>query len=64
MPPGVDTSKLLLTNEDAAELLSISRATLYRLVWRGELTPVKIGRAVRFPREQLAAFVARLSPPR
>ena len=52
---------LLLTNEEAAALLGIGRTTLYQLVWSGKLTPLRIGRSVRFTREQLREFVAHLS---
>ena len=41
-------------------MLRISRAMVYQLVWRGELTPVHIGRAVRFTRHELEQFVASL----
>ena len=34
---------------------------MYQLVWSGKLTPVRIGRSVRFTREQLEAFVAELT---
>ena len=52
---------LLLTNDEAAAMLHIGRTTLYQLVWSGRLTPVRIGRSVRFTREQLEAFVAELT---
>jgi predicted DNA-binding transcriptional regulator AlpA len=32
---------------------------LYHLIWDGELTPVHIGRSVRFSVEELEAFVQR-----
>ena len=43
----------------AAELLSLSRSTIYELIWRGELSPIHIGRSVRLPTQQLEAFVDR-----
>ena len=48
---------LLLTNDEAAALLHIGRTTLYQLVWDGKLTPLRIGRSVRFTRDQLEEFV-------
>ena len=52
---------LLLTNDEAAAMLNIGRTTLYQLVWSGKLTPVRIGRSVRFTRNQLRKFVADLA---
>ena len=51
---------LLVTIEEAAAMLSIGRTTVYELVWSGKLTPLRIGRSVRFARDQLEAFVADL----
>ena len=31
-------------------MLNIGRTTLYQLVWSGKLTPLRIGRSVRFTR--------------
>jgi excisionase family DNA binding protein len=52
---------LLLRISEAAELLGVSRSTLYQLVARGDLAVVKIGRSVRVPRtavEQVALGLA------
>ena len=54
-------SRLLLTVEAAAELLSLGRTTVYELVATGELASVKIGRSRRIPYEALRRFIARLS---
>jgi excisionase family DNA binding protein len=51
--------QLLLSIPQAAEVLCISRTTLYQLMWRGELTPIRIGRSVRFAPEQLREFVSK-----
>ena len=48
MAPRSD-QELLLRVEVAAERLAVSRATLYRLIQRGELPTVRIGSAVRVP---------------
>ena len=41
--------KVLLTVEEAGEVLSISRSQMYRLITSRELRPVHICRAVRIP---------------
>lgn len=50
---------LLVTAPQAPRILSIGRTALYHLIWDGELTPVHIGRSVRFSVEELEAFVER-----
>lgn len=50
----------LYTVPQAAELLAVSRATAYRMIARGDLKVVRIGRSVRIPEAELAAFVERL----
>ena len=44
--------------EDAAVLLSISRATVFRLIASGALPSIKIGKRRLVPNEAIAAFVA------
>lgn len=48
--------QLLTVNEVAAEL-AVVPPTVYRLIWKGELAGVKIGRTVRVRRSDLTAFV-------
>ena len=50
--------KVLLTVTEAAQRLSLGRATTYQLVQRGELPVVRIGRAVRIPARALDAWIA------
>ena len=50
---------LLVTVPEAAHILSIGRTAVYQLVWDGELTPIHIGRSVRFSVDELSEFVAR-----
>ena len=57
---GAPLVRLLLTFDEAAEVLGIGRTSLYRLVWAGKLTPVRIGRSVRFSCAQLEVFVSSL----
>ena len=53
-----DQEPLLLRIDDAAQRLSISRATMYRLIQRGELPIVRIGSAVRVRAVELDLWVA------
>ena len=48
---------LLVDVAHAARLLAISRSSLYQLIWTEQLTPVRIGRSVRFSITQLEQFV-------
>lgn len=49
---------LLVDAKQAARLLGIGRTTLYELINAGAITPVHIGRCVRFPVAELERFVA------
>ncbi len=51
---------LLLTTTEAADLLGVSRTTVYELLNTGQLESVRIGRARRIPRAALVAYVDRL----
>jgi excisionase family DNA binding protein len=51
-------NKTLLTIKDVMTRLQVSRATIYRLIERGELKPFKIGRSLRFDEHDLDAFIA------
>lgn len=53
--------KLLLSVAETAETLGIKRATLYKLIATGQLRPVKVGRLTRFTRDELVAFVEKLT---
>ena len=56
---------LLLTANEAAVLLGISRSNLYRLNSSGRLPlPVRLGASVRWRRDELAAWVDAGCPPR
>lgn len=60
-----DLPPLLLTVEQAARMLAISRSAVYRLTWGGDLTPIHIGRSVRFAVAELERFIAeRAAEPR
>jgi len=48
---------LLVNVAEATAMLSISRSTLYQMIWLGQLRPVHIGRCVRFDPNELSRFV-------
>lgn len=60
-PASSGRPRLLLRPEDAAEILSVSRTTLFGLLNSGALRSVKIGGLRRIPLEALEDFVMRLS---
>lgn len=47
----------LLKREEVAELLNVSLRHVDTLVASGELSPVRIGRAVRFRPEEVDSFI-------
>ncbi len=47
----------LLTFKEAMDYLRVSRSTLYRLMWSGQLTGHKVGSTWRFYHEDLRACV-------
>ena len=53
--------KLLLTPEEAAELLGVGRSRLYDLMRKRELRSVRIGKCRRVPVAALKAYVERLT---
>ncbi len=48
---------VLLTFKEAMGYLRVSRSTLYRLMWSGQLSGHKVGSTWRFYREDLRACV-------
>jgi len=52
----------LLTFKEAMSYQRVSRSTLYRLMWSGQLTDHKVGSTWRFYREDLRACVGREVP--
>ena len=55
-----DTGRLLVTIVEASRLLSLSRSTVYELLYAGSLPSVKIGGARRIRRMDLEEFVREL----
>jgi excisionase family DNA binding protein len=54
---------LLLTPEEAAQLLRVGRTTIYAPMKAGALRPVHIGRSCRLARTELERYVNRLQAP-
>lgn len=54
------SSKLAYTVEEAGDLLSLSRAQIYRLMEVGDLESIKIGKCRRVTYAQLEAYVSRV----
>ena len=52
--------KLLVTPEEAADLLSIGRSKLYELLAAGVVESVRVGTCRRIPVQALEDFVSRL----
>ena len=49
--------RLLLTVDETAEALALSRSTIYRLLKSGDLVATRIGTATRIPKSSLNRFV-------
>ena len=49
--------RLLLTVDEVAEALALSRSTIYRLLKSGDLVATRIGTATRIPESSLRRFV-------
>lgn len=47
-----------LTTQEVANILHVSKATIYALIRRGEIHSYKIGRKVRFTQEDVDAYIA------
>lgn len=50
---------LLLHVSEAAEMLGLSRSKIYEMAAAGVIPSVRMGRALRIPREDLLAWIAR-----
>ncbi len=51
----------LLTLDEAARLLAVSRRTVERLIDAGRIRPIRIGRAVRVTEREVEAYLAAAS---
>jgi excisionase family DNA binding protein len=52
------TTLALLTFKEAMDFLRVSRSTIYRLMWAGQLRGYKVGSTWRFYEHDLLAAVA------
>jgi excisionase family DNA binding protein len=57
---GGSAPRVLLSVEEAAEQLSLSRTRLYALLKTGDIASVRVGRLRRVPVDALLQFIARL----
>lgn len=48
-----------LSAQEVAELLHVSKSTIYELIRRGEINSYQIGRKLRFTREDVDAYISR-----
>lgn len=49
----------LLTVEQVAGYLHLSRTTVYRLIWSGSLRTVKVGSRIRIPESAIAEYLGK-----
>ena len=49
----------LLTVNDLAQFLAVSRGTVYRLVRKGDLVPCYVGEGLRFRPEDIEQYLSR-----
>lgn len=57
MPTNIETLPAVLTVQQAARALNISKNTAYTLVRSGKLHSVRIGRQIRIPKDALIEFL-------
>jgi excisionase family DNA binding protein len=53
----VADTRPLLTPREAAELMAVSRKTIYREIDRGELPALKVGHQLRIDPDELRAYL-------
>ena len=56
----IGTAALLLTERQVCERLQLGRSTIRKLWSDGELVPLHVGRAVRWPASAVEEYVERL----
>ncbi|MBX9681854.1 MAG: helix-turn-helix domain-containing protein [Gemmataceae bacterium] len=58
-----EASPLLITADEVARLLNLSKRTLWRLLSAGKLpAPVRLGNAVRWRREEIRQWISQGCP--
>ncbi len=58
-----DALPLLLTVDETAVLLRTTRGALYAMIERGQIPHIRLGRRVRFHRDDLLRFLAERRAP-
>lgn len=58
VPQRITSDTVLLTFKEAMDFLRVSRSTLYRLMWSGQLRGHKVGSTWRFYESDLLAAIA------
>jgi len=53
------TQNKSLSTQEVAQILHVSKSTIYELIRRGEINSYKIGRKVRFTQDDVDAYIAR-----
>ena len=48
-----------LSTQEVADILHVSKSTIYDLIRRGEIYSYKVGRKVRFTQDDVDAYIAR-----
>jgi putative molybdopterin biosynthesis protein len=51
--------KSALSAQDVADMLGVSKNTIYNMIKKGDLTSYKVGRKVRFTEDEVKAFIKR-----
>ena len=52
-----------LSTQEVADILHVSKSTIYDLIRRGEINSYKIGRKVRFTQDDVDSYIARFRLP-
>jgi excisionase family DNA binding protein len=58
-----DESLDLLTVSEVAAMLRLSKMTIYRLMEKGQLTALRVGRSFRIPRDSVKALLEESTKP-
>jgi len=53
----LQTKKRFYTPGELAEMMAVHKATIYRMVERGELPAIRFGRSIRFDADEIEAFL-------
>jgi excisionase family DNA binding protein len=59
LAPTVDDLSPLLSINEVAQLLGISRPSVYALIRRGELMPIRVGERARFEPADVREYIER-----